>query len=51
MPLSVHYPNGHSIHMNPNNLTTEMKGNTLSIYLQTDLRNEPVLVEMEIVRK
>ena len=51
IPLSVHYPNGYSINLNPNNLTTEMKGNTLSIYLPTDLRNEHVLVEMKMVRK
>uniref|UniRef100_A0A5K4F650 Cellulase domain-containing protein n=2 Tax=Schistosoma mansoni TaxID=6183 RepID=A0A5K4F650_SCHMA len=51
IPLSVHYPNGYSINLNPNNLTAELKGNTLSIYLPTDLRNEHVLVEMELVRK
>ncbi|CAH8602731.1 unnamed protein product [Schistosoma margrebowiei] len=51
IPLSVHYPNGFSMNIKPNNLITEMKGNILSLYLPIDVGNKHVLVEIEIVRK
>lgn len=51
IPLSVHYPNGFSMNIKPNNLITEMKGNILSLYLPTDVGNKHVLVDIEIVRK
>ncbi|CAH8530562.1 unnamed protein product [Schistosoma turkestanicum] len=51
IPIPVHYPNGFSITMKPDNLTSEMKENMLHVYLPTGVWTEDVLVEIEIVRK
>ncbi|KAK4475762.1 hypothetical protein MN116_001022 [Schistosoma mekongi] len=50
IPRSVHYPNGFSINVKPDNLTTEMFQNMIFVYLPSGVGDARVFVQIEIVR-
>ncbi|TNN16846.1 Endoglycoceramidase [Schistosoma japonicum] len=51
IPRSVHYPNGFSMSVKPDNLSTKMNENMMYVYLPSGVSNASVFVRIEIVRK
>ncbi|KAH8863329.1 Glycoside hydrolase subgroup catalytic core [Schistosoma japonicum] len=50
IPRSVHYPNGFSMSVKPDNLSTKMNENMMYVYLPSGVSNASVFVRIEIVR-